>query len=64
MKFFKNVRQSIKKFHRNEDGLEALQIVMIIAVAAEALIFVKTQWTDTIKPWATELIGGVTEFKE
>ena len=29
---------SIRKFHRDEEGLEALQVVMIIAIAAMVMI--------------------------
>ena len=64
MKLMKRAGESVKKFHNNEDGLEALQIVMIIAVAAVALIFVKTNWTDNIKPWAEDLIEQVVDFTE
>ncbi len=58
-----NVKATINKFHHDEAGLEALQVVMILAVAAVALIVVKTQWnlvkswfdknsSDAIKDWA------------
>ncbi len=29
---------AIRKFHRNEEGLEALQVVMIIAIAAMVMV--------------------------
>ncbi|TWU03690.1 hypothetical protein [Neorhodopirellula pilleata] len=66
MKTLQNIRSAAKRFHNNEDGLEALQVVMIIAVAAVALIFVKSQWDgdDGIKKWATDLIKSVVSFKE
>ena len=48
--------RSIRKFHSDEEGLEALQVVMIIAIAAivmiacatlgkKAVTWMKTQWT-------------------
>ncbi len=50
--------KSIRKFHNDEEGLEALQVVMIIAIAALVLIACATvgkkvvQWmtgyTDTL----------------
>lgn len=51
-----NISQRLKKFHNDEAGLEALQVVMILAVAAVALIVVKTQW-DTIRKWFTDVMG-------
>ncbi|MDB5339232.1 MAG: hypothetical protein JWN70_4851 [Planctomycetaceae bacterium] len=46
-------------FHSDEDGMETMQIVMIIAVAAIVLLFVKSQW-ETISSWASGLISQVT----
>ncbi len=60
----RNAQASIKRFHDNEDGLEALQVVMIIAVAAVALIFVKKNWNDSIKPWFDELLKQIYDFKQ
>jgi Flp pilus assembly pilin Flp len=34
----KKITNSIRKFHRDEEGLEALQVVMIIAVGALVMI--------------------------
>ena len=45
-----------RNFHDDEAGLEALQVVMILAVAAVALIAVKTQW-GTIKTWYDQVMG-------
>ena len=33
---------SLRKFHRDEEGLEALQVVMIIAIAAMVMIAATT----------------------
>ncbi len=51
-----NLSGSFKKFHNDEAGLEALQVVMILAVAAVALIVVKTQW-DVIRKWFIDVMG-------
>lgn len=51
-----NLTDSLKKFHKDEAGLEALQVVMILAVAAVALIVVKTQW-DVIRKWFIDVMG-------
>ncbi len=35
---FSKLTSSVRKFHSDEEGLEALQVVMIIAIAAMILI--------------------------
>ena len=45
-----NLKSAFTKFHNDEAGLEAMQVVMILAVAAVALIVVKTQW-NLVKGW-------------
>ncbi len=64
MKTLNKFNGSLAKFHKDERGLEALQIVMIIAVAAVALIFVKKNWDDGIKPWFDDVVGQVLDFTE
>lgn len=63
MKTLTKIKNQLIKFHKNEAGLEALQVVMIIAIAAIFLIFIKTNW-ETVKEWAQDLIKQVTDFKE
>ena len=57
---------TIRKFHRDEEGLEALQVVMIIAIAAmvmvacatlgqKAVTWMNQQWT-TLQ--GTSISGG------
>ena len=55
----KTISEKISKFNNDEAGLEALQVVMILAVAAVALIAVKTQWT-TISQWFKDVMGQGT----
>ncbi len=50
------LKSAFSKFHNDEAGLEALQVVMILAVAAVALIVVKGQW-DTIRQWFNDVMG-------
>lgn len=38
--------RQIRDFHSNEDGIEAIQVVMILAIAAVALLVVKNKWED------------------
>ena len=53
---------SLRKFHRDEEGLEALQVVMIIAIAAIVMIACatlgKTAVTWMKKQWSAMQKGG------
>ncbi len=40
---FKN---GVKKFHKDEKGLEALQVILIVAIAAIILALLKAFWPD------------------
>jgi Flp pilus assembly pilin Flp len=53
------IKNALTKFHNDEAGLEALQVVMILAVAAVALIAVKTQW-NSIRTWFKDVMGQGT----
>ncbi len=57
-----NFAIALKKFHKNEAGLEALQVVMIIAIAALFLIAVKFQW-QTIEQWFKDLVKSITDWQ-
>ena len=50
------VYTKLKKFHQDEAGFEAIQVVMILAVAAIALIAVKNQW-GKISAWFEKVMG-------
>ncbi len=59
---FKSVAQ---KFHSDERGIEALQVV-ILAVASIALIAVKTAWgsdDEGIKGWFVQLLGDLLDWE-
>ena len=59
MKAITKLRQRIANFDKNEEGMETLQTVLIIAIAAIILALIVTQW-EGIKTWATTAIKGVT----
>ncbi|MDB5339230.1 MAG: hypothetical protein JWN70_4849 [Planctomycetaceae bacterium] len=65
MQVFKTLAAKIntaaRKFDQNEEGMETMQIVMIIAVAAIVLLFVQSQWGN-ISGWASGLVGQVTSW--
>ncbi|MCU0703148.1 MAG: hypothetical protein MUF18_04065 [Fimbriiglobus sp.] len=50
------------QFHRDDRGLEALQVVMIIAIAALVLALVKLFWSD-VKNWVTPLVANIVDWK-
>jgi hypothetical protein len=58
-----NLTKSLKKFHNDERGLEALQVVMIIAVAAIVMLLVKNNY-DKLKGWMETLVGQIIAFNK
>jgi hypothetical protein len=55
-----NLTNLVRKFHSDEEGLEALQVVMIIAIAAMIMIAAATvgkSGVDWMKTQADSLIG-------
>jgi Flp pilus assembly pilin Flp len=53
-----NVLQSWLAFHEDEDGMETIQVVMLIAIAAVVLIVLKAFWGE-IKTWVKGLWNEV-----
>lgn len=49
------------RFHRDEKGLEALQVIMIVAIAAVILGLLKLTWWD-IKNWFTVTVFPLMGF--
>ncbi len=62
MKAITKLRQRIANFDKNEQGMETLQVVLIVAVAAIILALIVNQWPN-IKSWAEAAIKAVTGFK-
>ena len=52
----------VRRFHDDERGLEAMQVVMIIAIAALILALVKLFWSD-VKNWVTPLLADIIGWK-
>lgn len=42
--------RALKKFHKNEEGMEAVQVAMILAFAAVIILLVWSFW-GSIKTW-------------
>ena len=53
---------SMRKFHDDEEGMETLQVVMILAISAIVAVFIFTMW-DKISAWAKELIDKILNRK-
>ena len=53
-----DLRGRLRAFHDDEEGMEALQVVMIVAISAVVLILLKTFFTE-IKTWAKGVLGSM-----
>ena len=56
-----SIKNRILNFNKNQKGLETLQVVLIIAVAAIILALIVNQWPG-IKSWAENAISAITGF--
>jgi hypothetical protein len=56
-------RSLIAKFHSDEEGLETLQVVMIIGIAAVILAIVRSQF-PTIRGWFESMLGNITGWTD
>jgi hypothetical protein len=52
-----------ERLHRDEEGLEALQVVIIVAIAAIILALLKSLWPG-IKKWFKTSVEQVIGWKE
>jgi hypothetical protein len=50
----------LKKLHRDEEGLETLQVVLIVGVAALILAAIKVFWPQ-LKQWATDSVNNTEQ---
>ena len=65
MKTLKNLAakfsSAARKFDQNQDGMETMQVVMIIAVAAIVLFFVRDIYY-VVGDWAATLVNNVVSW--
>ncbi len=59
----RSLKHAIARIHNDERGMETLQTVMLIAVAAIVLLFVKMYW-EQIKEWFEGLVDQVLGWEE
>lgn len=53
--------RKLRRIHNDEQGMEALQVVMIIALAAVVLFFIRNYWT-TIQTWLNGATTNITQW--
>ena len=63
MSKFLSVKSALNRFHNDERGLEALQVVMIIAVAAIVMLLVKSNY-ESVKDWVEQMLGEITGWTQ
>jgi Flp pilus assembly pilin Flp len=56
------MKNAVRRFHQDEAGLEALQVVMIVAIAAIVLITVKTKYPE-IRDWFIAKVDDIMQFE-
>jgi hypothetical protein len=54
--------KTLRRIHNDEQGLETLQVVMIVAIAAVILALVNAAWNNWIKNWFNQAVQAVTGF--
>ena len=52
------IKNYLKKFHKDEKGLEALQVILIVAIAAIILALLKTYWPQ-VKEWFSTMVDNI-----
>lgn len=52
------LKKELGQFHPDEEGIEAIQVVMILAIAAVALLLIKSAW-PTIRSWFSDALDEV-----
>ena len=63
MSKFLSIKSALNRLHNDERGLEALQVVMIIAVAAIVMLLVKSNYED-VKAWVEQMLGEITGWTQ
>ena len=52
----------VRHFNQDQRGLETLQVILILAVAAIILSVIVKAWPE-IERWAGDAVGNVVDFK-
>ena len=55
-------RHALRSFHEDEEGMESLQVVMIVAIGAVVLLVLKLMW-PSIKGWVMSAVGKITRWR-
>lgn len=54
------MKTMLRRFHEEEEGLEAIQVVMIVAVASVCLLVIK-EWWPVISDWVKQALDILME---
>jgi len=60
MKTLANLKSVAKSFYNDEDGLEAIQVVMIVAIAAVILVGLMALFNGSVSTWIMEKVEELT----
>ncbi len=58
MNYLENSIKALRSFHNDEDGMETMQVVMLVALGAFIMI-VLNNWGDKVLEWAKGLVEEV-----
>ena len=54
--------QALRAFHEDQDGMEALQVVMIVGIAAVLLLLINMMF-PSIRKWVVDNVKTLLGFK-
>lgn len=57
-----NLLKDLRAIHDDEDGMEAVQVIMIVAIAAVVLAALKVAW-PSIQSWFSSAVSNITGWK-
>ena len=57
------IKQTLKRIREDERGMEPIQVVLILAVAAVVIAVLWSFWESDIWPWFENVMGKVTDIE-
>jgi hypothetical protein len=56
-----SVLRGLLNLHKDEEGMEAIQVVAIVAIGALVLIFLKTTLWPKVQSWSSDQMSRLTQ---
>ena len=53
----RNLTAGFRTLHEDEDGMEAIQVVALVAIAAIVLVFLKTTLWNRVRNYTNQEVG-------